>query len=150
MENRSRNCHRAALYAASIERRRKLLAQDHCLSERGGLTTGPPIAVIDIGSNSIRLVVYEGLTRSPTPIFNEKVLAGLGRQVQSTGLLPVGCHRYRVRCVTTLSCAMRHFAVTAYLGDCHRRLPGRAEGRAFIAEAERICRTKIYDPFRKT
>ena len=27
------------------------------------------------------------LTRSPTPIFNEKVLAGLGREVQSTGLL---------------------------------------------------------------
>jgi len=26
-------------------------------------------------------VAYEGLTRSPTPIFNEKVLAGLGREV---------------------------------------------------------------------
>ena len=38
------------------------------------------MAVIDIGSNSVRLVVYEGLTRSPTPIFNEKVLAGLGRE----------------------------------------------------------------------
>ena len=30
-----------------------------------------PVAVIDIGSNSIRLVIYEGLTRAPTPIFNE-------------------------------------------------------------------------------
>ncbi|HET9536675.1 MAG TPA: exopolyphosphatase, partial [Mesorhizobium sp.] len=55
---------------------------------KGRLDHGPPIAVIDIGSNSIRLVIYEGLTRAPTPIFNEKVLAGLGRQVQSTGLLP--------------------------------------------------------------
>ena len=54
---------------------------------QGRLDHGPPVAVIDIGSNSVRLVVYEGLTRSPTPIFNEKVLAGLGRQVQSTGLL---------------------------------------------------------------
>ena len=45
------------------------------------------IAVFDIGSNSVRLVAYEGLTRSPTPIFNEKVLAGLGREVQTTGLL---------------------------------------------------------------
>ena len=54
---------------------------------QGRLDHGPPIAVIDIGSNSVRLVVYEGLTRSPTPIFNEKVLAGLGREVQSTGLL---------------------------------------------------------------
>jgi exopolyphosphatase/guanosine-5'-triphosphate,3'-diphosphate pyrophosphatase len=55
---------------------------------KGRLDHGPPIAVIDIGSNSVRLVVYEALTRAPTPIFNEKVLAGLGREVQTTGLLP--------------------------------------------------------------
>lgn len=46
-----------------------------------------PIGVIDIGSNSVRLVVYEGAVRSPTPIFNEKVLCGLGRSVASTGSL---------------------------------------------------------------
>ena len=46
-----------------------------------------PIAVIDIGSNSVRLVVYEALTRAPTPIFNEKALCGLGREVLSTCLL---------------------------------------------------------------
>ena len=46
-----------------------------------------PIGVVDIGSNSVRLVVYEGAVRSPTPIFNEKVLCGLGRQVGSTGHL---------------------------------------------------------------
>ena len=56
-------------------------------SAQGRLDHGPPVAVFDIGSNSVRLVVYEGLTRSPTPIFNEKVLAGLGREVQTTGLL---------------------------------------------------------------
>ena len=54
---------------------------------QGRLDHGPPVGVIDIGSNSVRLVVYEGLTRSPTPIFNEKVLAGLGREVQTTKLL---------------------------------------------------------------
>ena len=54
---------------------------------KGRLDHGPPIAVIDIGSNSVLLVIYEGLTRSLTPIFNEKVLAGLGREVQSKGLL---------------------------------------------------------------
>ncbi|HMO76819.1 MAG TPA: Ppx/GppA family phosphatase [Sphingopyxis sp.] len=36
-------------------------------------------AVIDIGSNSVRLVVYEGPPRAPAVIFNEKVAAGLGR-----------------------------------------------------------------------
>lgn len=45
------------------------------------------VAVIDIGSNSVRLVVYEDKTRNLAPIFNEKTLCGLGREVQSTGLL---------------------------------------------------------------
>jgi len=45
------------------------------------------VAVIDIGSNSVRLVVYESMTRSLVSIFNEKTLCGLGREVQTTGLL---------------------------------------------------------------
>jgi len=46
-----------------------------------------PLAVIDIGSNSVRLVVYEGASRSPAVMFNEKVLCGLGRSVATTGRL---------------------------------------------------------------
>jgi exopolyphosphatase/guanosine-5'-triphosphate,3'-diphosphate pyrophosphatase len=53
----------------------------------GRLAVGRPVAIIDIGSNSVRLVIYEGLTRAPTPTYNEKVLCGLGRQVASTGRL---------------------------------------------------------------
>src|ERR1700741_1384444 len=44
-----------------------------------------PVAIIDIGSTSVRLVVYSGATRIPSVIFNEKVLAGLGRGVGETG-----------------------------------------------------------------
>lgn len=46
-----------------------------------------PLAIVDIGSNSVRLVAYEALTRAPTPLFNEKVLCGLGKGVATTGLL---------------------------------------------------------------
>jgi exopolyphosphatase/guanosine-5'-triphosphate,3'-diphosphate pyrophosphatase len=42
-------------------------------------------AVIDIGSNSVRLVVYEGPARAPAVIFNEKVAAGLGRGLARDG-----------------------------------------------------------------
>ncbi len=56
-----------------------------------GFRTRPPkyrpVAVVDIGSNSVRLVVYDGLRRSPTPIFNEKILCGLGRGVATKGKL---------------------------------------------------------------
>lgn len=46
-----------------------------------------PIGVIDIGSNSVRLVLYERLSRALTPLFNEKVLAGLGRGLSENGRL---------------------------------------------------------------
>ncbi|PBB36958.1 exopolyphosphatase [Mesorhizobium sp. WSM3864] len=54
---------------------------------QGRLQDRRPLSIIDIGSNSIRLVVYEGLARSPTMLFNEKMLAGLGRGIVSTGKL---------------------------------------------------------------
>jgi exopolyphosphatase / guanosine-5'-triphosphate,3'-diphosphate pyrophosphatase len=59
-----------------------------------GFRTEPPtyrpVAVVDIGSNSVRLVVYDGLRRSPTPVFNEKILCGLGKGVAITGKLADG------------------------------------------------------------
>lgn len=45
------------------------------------------IAVVDIGSNSVRLVVYDGLKRIPIPLFNEKVLCGLAKGMGKTGKL---------------------------------------------------------------
>ncbi len=44
-------------------------------------------AVLDIGSNSIRLVIYDGPKRAPAPICNEKALCGLGRDMGPDGSL---------------------------------------------------------------
>ena len=52
---------------------------------QGRLRNRHPIAVIDIGSNSVRLVIYEGLVRAPSILFNEKVQCGLGRGIAETG-----------------------------------------------------------------
>ncbi|HEX3974477.1 MAG TPA: exopolyphosphatase [Stellaceae bacterium] len=110
---------------------------------QGRLDHGPPIAVIDIGSNSVRLVVYEGLTRSPTELFNEKALCGLGREVQSTGLLAADAvehalstlKRYRALCDRMR--VKRIFAVaTAACRDAKN-------GGAFIQFAERTIKTEI-------
>lgn len=46
-----------------------------------------PVAIVDIGSNSVRLVVYERLSRSATPLFNEKELCELARGVAASGRL---------------------------------------------------------------
>jgi exopolyphosphatase/guanosine-5'-triphosphate,3'-diphosphate pyrophosphatase len=76
------------------------------LDAPGRLAIGKPVAIVDIGSNSVRLVAYEGLSRSPTPIFNDKLLCGLGRGVAVTGKLPEdgvekalgALRRFRVLC----------------------------------------------------
>ena len=44
-------------------------------------------AIIDIGSNTVRLVVYGGPRRAPTILLNEKVTARLGKGLSETGLL---------------------------------------------------------------
>ena len=43
------------------------------------------VAVIDVGSNSVRLVLYRLEGRAIWATYNEKVLAGLGRDLGSTG-----------------------------------------------------------------
>ena len=51
------------------------------------MKTPPRQAIVDIGSNSIRLVVFGGAPRAPSVLFNEKLLAGLGRGVVMQGRL---------------------------------------------------------------
>jgi exopolyphosphatase/guanosine-5'-triphosphate,3'-diphosphate pyrophosphatase len=66
----------------------------------------PHHAVVDIGSNSVRLVVYEELGRAPFPRFNEKSLCRLGEGLEETGRLSEtsfartveACRRFRAIC----------------------------------------------------
>ena len=101
------------------------------------------VAVIDIGSNSVRLVVYEAMARSLVTIFNEKALCGLGREVQSTGLLApdavakalTSLRRFRALC--RIQKVGRVYAIaTAACRDA-------SNGADFIAKAERICGVPI-------
>ena len=97
------------------------------------------VAVIDIGSNSVRLVVYEAMTRSLVSLFNEKTLCGLGREVQSTGLLApdavakalTSLRRFRALC-KIMKVGRVYAIATAACRDA-------TNGPDFIAKAERIC-----------
>ena len=104
---------------------------------RGRVPAGP-VAVIDIGSNSIRLVVYDRLDRSPLPIFNEKVLCGLGRGLAATGRLNpegVGLARANLARFARLLRELRVFRVdvlaTAAVRDAR-------DGPDFVAEIEAV------------
>src|SRR5690606_11816852 len=89
------------------------------------------------------LVVYEGAVRAPTPIFNEKVLCGLGRSVATTGVLGEAA-------VERALAALRRFrAVADVLGVRKLRAVATAavreaaDGPDFITRAEVACGTAI-------
>jgi len=102
-----------------------------------------PIAIIDIGSNSVRLVAYDGLSRAPTPLYNEKVLCGLGRNVLTTGRLNeeavaralAALARFRVLC-ETMRVGRVFVLATAAARDA-------ANGPDFLRAAEAACGQEI-------
>ncbi len=102
-----------------------------------------PVAIVDIGSNSVRLVSYESHSRAPTPTFNEKALCGLAKGVATTGLLPedaiakalAALQRFRVLCDTMQIKDIRSLA-TAAVRDA-------ANGPQFLDRAERAIGCKI-------
>lgn len=112
---------------------------------QGRLHGARPVAVIDIGSNSIRLVIYEGLARSPTPLFQEKVMCGLGRRLNST-------HRLNGETIPlALRSLERYRKLADICGVRERDLHPFAtaavrwadDGPAFLSLAEEACGTSI-------
>ncbi|WP_425062564.1 exopolyphosphatase [Pyruvatibacter mobilis] len=97
------------------------------------------VGIIDIGSNSVRLVVYADRGRTLQPIFNEKVLCGLGRSVASTGELDGEAVD---RALTALA---RFRGLTSALGISDLQAVATAavreasNGDYFIERAEHLC-----------
>jgi exopolyphosphatase/guanosine-5'-triphosphate,3'-diphosphate pyrophosphatase len=107
------------------------------------LAAAERVGVIDVGSNSLRLVVFERLGAAVFPLFNEKVMCGLGRGISSTGRLnPEGVALALVNLrrfvAFARAIAVNHLAVlaTAAVRDA-------GDGEAFAAEVERQCRVQV-------
>ncbi|HUN50691.1 MAG TPA: Ppx/GppA family phosphatase [Candidatus Sulfotelmatobacter sp.] len=101
------------------------------------------LAVIDIGSNSVRLVVFEGPPRAPVPKFNEKVLCGLGRGLsESSRLNEPGVEqafetmRRFVALIGRMGVAEVQAVATAAVRDAEN-------GGVFVAELERRSGLKV-------
>jgi exopolyphosphatase/guanosine-5'-triphosphate,3'-diphosphate pyrophosphatase len=101
------------------------------------------VAVIDIGSNSLRLVVFDKRSRCPVPVFNEKALPGLGRGLEKTGKLnPEGVRSALINIArfVTMAEAMGvedvDLLATAAVRDA-------GDGKQFAAEIEKKTGRKV-------
>ncbi|CAN0359540.1 unnamed protein product, partial [Phaeothamnion confervicola] len=102
-----------------------------------------PIGIVDIGSNSVRLVVYDGAVRAPTPLFNEKDSCRLGRSIHSTGKLDEDS------VVSALATLSRFRAIARVLKVKNLRAFATAaareasNGKEFLVRAEQALGAKI-------
>lgn len=102
-----------------------------------------PIAVVDIGSNSVRLVVYEGAVRAPTPLFNEKEQCGLGRRIASTGRLGRDSVEQAIRTLGRFRAIIDTLAVKKVLAFATAAVREAADGKSFLEDAERALGIRI-------
>lgn len=102
-----------------------------------------PLAVIDIGSNSVRLVVYEGASRSPAVMFNEKVLCGLGRNVATTGRLGDEAKERAIRALARFRAIAGVFKVKSVQAFATAAAREAENGAQFIAEGQKACGAPI-------
>jgi exopolyphosphatase/guanosine-5'-triphosphate,3'-diphosphate pyrophosphatase len=106
-------------------------------------TEREPIGVIDIGSNSVRLVVYEGAVRAATPVFNEKVLCGLGRAIHSTGRLGDDAVERALAALSRFRVIARIVGVKVLRAIATAAVREAENGRDFITRGEKACGVKI-------
>jgi exopolyphosphatase/guanosine-5'-triphosphate,3'-diphosphate pyrophosphatase len=102
------------------------------------------VGVVDIGSNTVRLVVYDVPTRLPVPIFNEKAQCALGFGIGSSGRLNpagVGLALRTLRRFVALAEAMGvgrlELVATAAVRDA-------SDGPSFIEAAEKACGRPVH------
>lgn len=102
------------------------------------------VGVIDVGSNSVRMVVFDGAARSPAYFYNEKIMCALGAGLSETGRLnPLG----RVRALS----AIRRFAalakgmgITPLTAVATAAVREASDGREFREDVERETGIKIW------
>ena len=102
-----------------------------------------PLGVIDIGSNSVRLVVYEGAVRAATPLFNEKVLCGLGRTVASSGHLGADAIARALEALRRFRSIARILKVKNLKAFATAAVRDAADGADFIVKAAEACGVHI-------
>lgn len=110
----------------------------------GRLPDVETVAVIDIGSNSVRLVVYEGLVRAPTQLYNEKALCGLGSGLATTGTLLDESIEKAVKALGRFRVLIDQMRVTDLFVLATAAVRDASNGPDFIKTVSEICRVNVH------
>ena len=102
-----------------------------------------PVAVVDVGSNSVRLVVYESASRAPIPVFNERALCGLGRGLGENGQLPDTAVENAHQTLERFAALCQAMGVTHVHAIATAAVREAENGAAFVDDVEKRCGLRI-------
>lgn len=108
--------------------------------DRSGAFAGstPSRAIIDIGSNTVRLVVYGGTMRAPMVLLNEKVTAKLGREIAATGRLAEEAMELALRGLRRFALLLADLGITDVETVATAAVRDAANGAEFTEELRRL------------
>jgi exopolyphosphatase / guanosine-5'-triphosphate,3'-diphosphate pyrophosphatase len=95
-------------------------------------------AIIDIGSNSVRLVVYGGTARAPIVLYNEKFSAGLGRGVIATGSLDPKASKNALSALARFAALVKLMQVDELQVAATAAVRDASDGEAFIEKVRAL------------
>ncbi len=102
------------------------------------------VGVVDVGSNSVRLVVFDGAARSPAYFYNEKIMCGLGAGVSETGhLSPEGKER-ALSALKRFTLLAQNMGIEPLTAVATAALREASDGDAFRAEIEAETGLKVW------
>ncbi|MEM7690311.1 MAG: Ppx/GppA family phosphatase [Pseudomonadota bacterium] len=109
-------------------------------SDRDGAFSGNTAsrAIIDIGSNTVRMVVYGGTMRAPTVLLNEKVTAKLGRDIAKDGTLAEEALEIARRGLARFVLLLEDLGVQDVETVATAAVREASNGPAFVAELEEM------------
>lgn len=99
--------------------------------------------VIDIGSNSVRLVVFEAASRNPVTLFNEKAICAIGRNMVSTGRLDSEGIGLALAALKRFRAVVRGIGVRSVVAVATAAARDATNGRAFVQRASEACGVNV-------
>ena len=90
------------------------------------------IGIIDVGSNSVRLVVFDGFSRSPSYFFNEKVLCGLGKRINEKKKLSVMGKKDALKAIKRFIAITKKMNLTELVGVATAAVRDASDGEDFV------------------
>lgn len=101
------------------------------------------VGIIDIGSNSVRLVIYDVSGASILPTFNEKVMAGLGEGVISSGRLASKGVDAALAALARYRAILRALNVGTHAAVATAAVRSAEDGPEFIKQASRVLGSPV-------